>query len=172
MKSLKLAATIGLALALAACGGAEEPEEAEETVEAVASDAALPSETAAATEAAETPTEEATPSAAAAATPAVAAAAASVEPASFAMCKACHSVQPGKNGIGPSLAGIMGTKAGDVAGFEFSPAMIASGLTWNDSTMDAYLKDPRGVVPGTKMAFAGMKDDAKRKEVIAYLKTL
>ncbi|RZA17336.1 MAG: c-type cytochrome [Proteobacteria bacterium] len=88
------------------------------------------------------------------------------------MCKACHSVQPGKNGIGPSLAGIMGTKAGDVAGFEFSPAMIASGLTWNDSTMDAYLKDPRGVVPGTKMAFAGMKDDAKRKEVIAYLKTL
>lgn len=168
MHSLKLAATIGLALALAACGGGQdEPEEVEETVEAVASDAAAPVDAASSTETAAA-SDEAAPSAAATA----AATTAAVEPPAFAMCKACHSVQPGKNGIGPSLAGIVGTKAGDVAGFEFSPAMLASGLTWDDATLDAYLKDPRGTLPGTKMTFAGMKDDAKRKEVIEYLKAL
>lgn len=166
MHSLKLAATIGLALALAACGGGQdEPEEAEETVEAVASDAAAPVDAATSTETAAA-TDDATPAAAAAAKTAA------VEPPAFAMCKACHSVQPGQNSIGPSLAGIVGTKAGDVAGFEFSPAMLASGLTWDDATLDAYLKDPRAKLPGTKMTFAGMKDDAKRKEVIEYLKAL
>ena len=93
-------------------------------------------------------------------------------PASFAQCKACHSVEPGKNGIGPTLAGIWGDKAGVVPGFEFSEAMKNSGLTWNQANLDRYLTDPRGVVPGTKMAFGGVKDAAKRQEIINYLKTL
>ena len=102
----------------------------------------------------------------------VAAAPADGVPLAFAQCKACHSVKPGENGIGPTLAGIYNTKAGEVPNFEFSPAMLASGLTWDDATLDKYLADPRAVVPGTKMSFGGLKDDAKRKEVVEYLKTL
>ena len=56
--------------------------------------------------------------------------------------------------------------------FTYSEAMKGSGLTWDEATLDTYLTNPRGLVPGTKMAFAGIKDDAKRAEVIAYLKTL
>jgi cytochrome c len=89
-----------------------------------------------------------------------------------AQCKACHSVEPGKNGIGPSLAGIFGDRAAIVPGFEFSDAMKNSGLTWNQATLDRYLTDPRGVVPGTKMSFGGVKDAAKRQEIINYLKTI
>ena len=88
------------------------------------------------------------------------------------MCKACHAVEPGKHGIGPSLAGIWGDKAGDVPGFEFSQQMIDSGLTWNQANLDRYLADPRGVVPGTKMAFGGVKDAAKRQEIIDYIRGL
>jgi len=93
-------------------------------------------------------------------------------PVAFAQCKACHSVEPGKQGIGPSLAGIYGTKAAEVEGFTFSPAMVASGLTWDDATLDAYLESPQKTVPGTKMSFFGLKDAAKRKDVIEYIKTL
>ncbi len=93
-------------------------------------------------------------------------------PIAFTQCKACHSVEPGKHGIGPSLAGIYGTKAADIADYQFSPAMQQSGLTWDDATLDAYLESPQKVVPGTKMSFFGLKDAAKRKEVIEYIKTL
>ena len=99
-------------------------------------------------------------------------AAADARPASFAQCAACHSVEKGKHGIGPSLAGIYGTKAGDIAGYEFSDALKGSGLTWDDATLDKWLAGPMKLVPGTKMTFAGMTDEAKRKELIAYLKTL
>ena len=111
------------------------------------------------------------PSATPSATPSAAATtAAATEPGAFAQCKACHSVEPGKNGIGPSLAGIFGDKAATVPGFEFSEAMKNSGLTWNQPTLDRYLTDPRGVVPGTKMAFGGVADAAKRQAIIDYLK--
>ena len=96
--------------------------------------------------------------------------AAVTEPGAFAQCKACHSADPGKNGIGPSLAGIFGDKAATVPGFEFSDAMKNSGLTWNQPTLDRYLTDPRGTVPGTKMAFGGVADAAKRQAIIDYLK--
>ena len=119
------------------------------------------------------PTDTATATAAVVAeAEAVGVGAAATEPAAFAVCKACHSVEPGKNGIGPSLAGIWGEKAGDVPGFEFSDAMKASGLTWNQATLDRYLTDPRGVVPGTKMAFGGVGDAAKRQAIIDYIKGL
>lgn len=79
---------------------------------------------------------------------------------------------PGRHAIGPSLAGIHGTRAGTVQGYAYSAAMKASGLTWDDATLDRYLEKPMAAVPGTKMVYPGLKDPAKRAEVIAYLKTL
>jgi len=99
-------------------------------------------------------------------------AAAGGAPASFAQCAACHSVVPGKHGIGPSLAGVYGTRAGEIPDYSFSPALKASGLTWDDATLDKWLAGPMKLVPGTKMTYGGMGDPAKRAEMIAYLKTL
>ena len=93
-------------------------------------------------------------------------------PAAFTQCKVCHAVEPGKNGVGPSLAGVYGAAAGHVEGYAYSTPMRESGLTWDEATLDAYLKAPREVVPGTKMSFAGIKDDATRGEVVEYLETL
>lgn len=89
----------------------------------------------------------------------------------FTVCKACHRVGEGaKNTVGPALNGIVGQKAGAVAGFNFSDAMKNSGLTWDEATLTEYLKNPKAKVPGTKMAYAGMKDDTKIADIIAYLK--
>ena len=87
----------------------------------------------------------------------------------FQKCRACHSLDAGKNGIGPSLAGIVGEKAAAVPGFNFSPAMKASGLTWDAATLDAYLADPQKAVPGNKMPFPGLKTERERSAVIALL---
>jgi cytochrome c2 len=171
----KSAAALALVFALAACGGdAEQTDEPTATDTPAAIDTAAPAATATATDAATpTPTDTATATAAptAAATAKAAPTTAAVtEPAAFAVCKACHSVEPGKNGIGPSLAGIFGDKAATVPGFEFSDAMKSSGLTWNQATLDRYLTDPRGTVPGTKMAFGGVADAAKRQAIIDWIK--
>jgi cytochrome c2 len=166
-----------LLLALAACGGGEDADDAAAGTGADTTEAAVAGETATPA-AGETPAPAATPSEAPSPAPtpsasrSASAPLAVTEPASFAQCKACHSVEPGKNGIGPSLAGIFGDRAAIVPGFEFSDAMKNSGLTWNQATLDRYLTDPRGVVPGTKMAFGGVKDAAKRQEIINYLKTI
>ena len=93
-------------------------------------------------------------------------------PVEFAVCSTCHAVEKDKNGIGPSLFAIVGTKAGEVPGFNFSPAMKASALTWDDATLDKFIENPYAVVPGTKMPFAGIKEPAKRAKIIEYLKTL
>jgi nitrite reductase (NO-forming) len=87
----------------------------------------------------------------------------------FKKCQACHSMQPGKNLLGPSLAGIVGTKAGEVANYSFSTAMKQSGITWTPEKLDAYLQDPQKVVPGNKMPFPGLKTDSDRTDVIAFL---
>ncbi|MCO5132519.1 MAG: copper-containing nitrite reductase [Xanthobacteraceae bacterium] len=87
----------------------------------------------------------------------------------FKKCQACHSMQPGKNLLGPSLAGIVGTKAGEVPNYSFSNAMKQSGITWTPEKLDAYLKDPQKVVPGNKMPFPGLKTDSDRTDVIAFL---
>lgn len=100
------------------------------------------------------------------------AAAADKKPLAFAQCMSCHAVEPGKHGIGPSLAGVYGTKSGALAGYAYSEPMKQAGLTWDDATLDAYLTNPMKVVPGTKMTYAGMADPAKRKDVIEYMKTL
>ena len=94
------------------------------------------------------------------------------KPAAFAQCAACHSVEPGKNGVGPTLAGLVGRKAGTQAGFAYSEANKNSGLTWDEQTLDTYLTNPMKLVPGTKMVYAGMGDPADRKALIDYLKTL
>lgn len=102
----------------------------------------------------------------------VAAADPSAKPAAFAQCAACHSVEPGVNAVGPSLAGVAGRKAGTLAGFSYSAAMTAYGKTWDEATLDAYLTSPAKAVPGTRMSYMGQSDPAKRKAVIDYLKAL
>lgn len=87
-------------------------------------------------------------------------------------CAVCHSVVAGKKMIGPSLFGVVGRKAGSEEGYNYSAANKGSGLTWDDATLDRYLKAPAQVVPGTKMTYSGLKDDAARAALIAYLGTL
>lgn len=87
----------------------------------------------------------------------------------FNQCKACHTIEAGKNRVGPSLHGVVGRKAGSVEGFAYSPAMKASGITWTSEALDKYLADPKGAIPGNKMAFAGLKKPEDRANVIAYL---
>ena len=86
-------------------------------------------------------------------------------------CSACHGVVEGKKGIGPSLFGVVGRKAGTVADFHYSEANKGSGITWDDATLDRYLVNPRAVVPGTTMPYAGLKNDTQRADLIAYLAT-
>jgi cytochrome c len=89
----------------------------------------------------------------------------------YAVCKACHRVGEGaKNTIGPTLNGVVGRPAASVEGFAYSEAMKNSGITWDEATLTEYLKNPKAKVPGTKMAFAGVKDDTKVADIIAYLK--
>lgn len=87
----------------------------------------------------------------------------------FRKCQACHSLEPGKIGIGPGLAGIVGKKSGSVPGFNYSTAMKASNLIWDAATLDNYLLDPQKAVPGNKMPFPGLKTENERRAVIAYL---
>ncbi len=89
-----------------------------------------------------------------------------------AQCGICHSVQPGRNMVGPSLSDIVGRKSGQVAGFRYSSANKSSALTWDAATLDRYLASPAGVVPKSIMTYPGLKDDAKRAALIAYLASL
>ncbi len=89
----------------------------------------------------------------------------------FAQCRACHQVGPtAKNAVGPVLNGLFGRQAGTVEGYTYSPANKNSGLTWDEATFREYIKDPRGKVPGTKMVYAGLKDEQRITDLIAYLK--
>lgn len=93
-------------------------------------------------------------------------------PAAFNQCKACHKVEAGKHGVGPSLFGVFGAKAGHAEGYKYSDAHLKSGKTWDEATLTAYLADPKATVPGNKMAFAGLKKPEDVKAVIEYLKTV
>lgn len=86
-------------------------------------------------------------------------------------CGGCHSTQAGKNGVGPSLAGIYGGTSGAVPGYTFSPAMKSANIVWNDQNLDKFLQNPAGLVHGTKM-FASVPDGATRQQIVAYLQGL
>ena len=87
-------------------------------------------------------------------------------------CAICHSPVQGTNKIGPSLYGVIGRKAGSLAGYSYSDAMKNANRTWDDATLSDYLTNPRHKIPGVKMIFAGLPDEADRQNIIAYLSTL
>lgn len=169
-------ATVSLA-ALSACGGGGSSEKTETT----AADT-----TAATTETAAADTNAAAPAAGGAAAGAPApdnvdtldgktfaslTGTAAAGEAVFVQCKTCHEVEAGKNKIGPHLAGVVGRQAGSVEGYNYSPANKNSGITWSKEKLFQYLEKPARVVPGTKMAFAGIPDAQKRADLIAWLAT-
>lgn len=88
------------------------------------------------------------------------------------VCAVCHSEVAGKNGVGPSLAGIVGSTSGAVPGFNFSPAMKAAKIKWDAKALDEYLTNPAKKIPGNRMPYPGQPDAAKRAAIIAYLTTL
>lgn len=180
-----ISATALLALALTACSG--EPPAAEETPAAAAPEAAASAAPEAAPTAeptaVETPAAEASPTAEAAKVSAVAAPAAGkaapevvkvaavvAPPASFGRCAVCHTVgKGGEDKLGPNLYGVYGKAAGK-GSFAFSPALKEAGLVLDEATLHKWLENPKALVPGNRMSFPGIKDAAKRQEIIDYLK--
>jgi cytochrome c len=91
----------------------------------------------------------------------------------FRACTPCHSTEPGRNMTGPSLSGVWERKAGSLKSFHrYSDALEHSGLVWNDETLDAWLRDPKALVPGNAMQFPGIRDAGVRMDLIAYLKAV
>jgi cytochrome c len=87
-------------------------------------------------------------------------------------CGICHAVVAGENRIGPTLFGVVGRQAGGVPGFNYTADHKKLGITWDAANLDKYLANPRAMVPDTSMVYAGLKDDAKRADLVAYLGTL
>jgi cytochrome c len=89
----------------------------------------------------------------------------------FGQCRSCHSVtQGGPNMTGPNLWGVYGRKAASEAGFSYSDGLKAAGWTWDAERLDQWIKNPRAVVPDTKMTFLGVKDAKKRADIVAFLR--
>lgn len=89
----------------------------------------------------------------------------------FNKCRACHQIGEGaKTLVGPPLNGIVGRKAGSIEGYSYSDANKNSGITWDEATLTEYLKNPRAKIPGTKMIFIGIPNDADILNLVAFLK--
>ena len=88
---------------------------------------------------------------------------------SFELCAACHSLKPGENGLGPNLYQLFGRTAGTLEGFRFSGPMKRSAVVWGRETLTAYLRNPQESVPGTRMPFSGMTDEAALQALVVYL---
>jgi cytochrome c len=87
----------------------------------------------------------------------------------FQECAACHRLEAGSGGVGPSLHGVFERKAGELSDFRYSPALKRSGIVWSPQSLEAYLTDPQALVPGNRMPYAGMADPRDRADLIAYL---
>lgn len=87
-------------------------------------------------------------------------------------CAVCHSAMAGKNKIGPSLFAVIGRKAGSIADFVYSDAMKQSAIEWTPDKLDAYIENPKQLMPGNKMPFKGISEDQERADIIVYLNTL
>lgn len=187
---------VSVSCALAACSSeAPAPEASESTpaseavaeaaIASAATPAATPSPSASATPTADaspgpSPTPSITPAVAAKPKPepspnpsssAVPVALAAPPPAAFARCAVCHSAEKGAGDkLGPNLYGVYGTRAG-AGSFAFSEALKGAGITWTDSQLDQWIAGPAAMVPGNTMGFPGIKDPAKRAEIIAFLKS-
>ena len=89
----------------------------------------------------------------------------------FAQCRACHQVgETAKNAVGPVLNGLFGRKSGTVEGYNYTEANKNSGIIWDDATFTDYIRDPKAKIPGTKMVYAGLKEEQRIKDLIGYLK--
>ena len=88
----------------------------------------------------------------------------------FNKCKACHVVGAEKNRVGPHLVGLFGRPSGSLEGFKYSKAMAGAEIVWGEDTLDGYLENPRKYLKGTRMAFAGLRKEQDRQDLIAYLK--
>ncbi|WP_233994234.1 c-type cytochrome [Porphyrobacter sp. AAP60] len=152
------AAALASLATLTACGGKEAEAPAETTTEAMA-----PAET--------TPAAAPADAAAAGATMDFASMTTDVAAGEkvFALCRSCHVLDEGVNRVGPSLYNIVGRASGTVAGFAYSDANKNSGVTWTTDVLFEYLEDPKGFMPGTKMAFPGIKNAQDRANLVAYL---
>ncbi len=147
---------------------AEEPAAAEETAAAAEEPAAAEETAAAAEEPAAAATADASP---------MVAMVAAADPAdgerTFRQCAACHTVdQGGQNRVGPNLWGVFGADVGHHEGFNYSDALTSIAGIWTVDKLNAYLENPRGFAPGNRMAFAGLRNEADRAAVIAYLHSL
>ncbi len=91
----------------------------------------------------------------------------------FNSCRACHDINTEKNKVGPELKTLMGRRAGALESYtRFSDAMKNSGIVWDEASLDKFLTNPRGAVPGTKMFFRGLKKEQQRKAIIAYINSM
>jgi cytochrome c len=89
----------------------------------------------------------------------------------FKQCNICHQVgESAKNDVGPALNGVFGKQAGTASGYSYSAGFRNAALLWDESSLREYIKDPRSMFPGTKMSFAGLKDERKIADLLAYLK--
>ena len=90
---------------------------------------------------------------------------------SWNKCRACHQIgETAKNLVGPQLNGLFGRPAGSAEGYSYSAANKNSGLTWDEPVFADYIKDPKAKIPGTKMIFAGIKNDKEIQDLTAFLK--
>ncbi len=91
----------------------------------------------------------------------------------FNKCRACHQIgENAKNGVGPQLNGLIGRKSGTIEGYNYSEANKNSGIVWDEATFRDYIKDPKAKIPGTKMAYAGLKQESEIDSIVAYLKSI
>jgi cytochrome c len=89
----------------------------------------------------------------------------------YAQCRACHQIgENAKNLVGPQLNGMFGRKSGTIEGYNYTDANKNSNITWDEATFREYIVDPKGRIPGTKMAFAGIKNPQQVNDLIAYIK--